>query len=177
MKFPVVLINLQSQRNVEDLHILHFSVIMEQILFWKLSFLLFNKRSLIDFPCPKCQINCWIILNGNIYGVSIFTEYKFQKTSPKEKLEWAIEGKQVPSAVSVWVGVLMTQELLIRIVFDIKAFILHDCTLCLYEMYLFFTHGDLWYYGYKPSEFTCTQCGRMKWTLATQDVHSCATFL
>lgn len=59
------------------------------------------KSSLIDFPCPKRQIYCWILLNGNTYGASIFTKYKFQKTSPKEKLEWAIKGKQVSSMVSI----------------------------------------------------------------------------
>lgn len=70
-----------------------------------------------------------------------FTKYEFQKTSPKENFEWAIKGKQVSSMVSIWVGMLM--KLLIRIVFDTKAFIVHGCTLCLYEMHLFFTHRGL----------------------------------
>lgn len=133
------------------------------------------KRSLTDFPCPKWKINCCILLNRNTYGVSVFTKHEFQKISPKEKLEWAIKGKQVSSTVSIWVGMLI--KLLIRTVSDPKAFLVHGCTLCLYAMYLFFTPRGLWYYGDKPSEFTCTQCGRMEWTLATQDVHSCATFL
>lgn len=66
--------------------------------------------SLIDFPCPKQRINCWILLNGNIYGVSVFTKSRFQKTSPKEKLEWAIKGKQVPSMVFIWVSMLNDTE-------------------------------------------------------------------
>lgn len=66
--------------------------------------------SLIDFPCPKQRINCWILLNGNIYGVSVFTKSGFQKTSPKEKLEWAIKGKQVPSMVFIWVSMLNDTE-------------------------------------------------------------------
>lgn len=81
--------------------------------------------------------------------------------------------------MSICIAMLMTQKVLINIKHSISYQGINTTQLhsVFIRNYLLFTHKGLLPYAYKTAEFTCTQCGRMEWTLATQDVHSCATFL
>lgn len=79
--------------HITDICILHYSVLTELMLFWRL-FLFWFKRSLIVFPCLKQRVDFWIVLNGNIYGVFLFRKSDFHKINTEEKLEHAFKEKK-----------------------------------------------------------------------------------